>query len=304
MTVVAEITETEAAVAEPAAFAVREPGVYGDMPEQIYHADPVPEGSLSSSGARKLLPPSCPAKFRYEQLHPSKPTAAMNLGTAAHKMVLGAGAPIVVVDAPDWRTNDAKQQRKNAEARGFVALLPPQYTQVQEMAKAVQAHPLARVLLDRGRGGLAEQSLFWVDAEFGVWCRSRLDWLPPSTTSRYIIVDFKTCENASPDAIRKHVENYGYHIQAACYVEAVEALGIAEDPGFLHVFQETVPPYLVTVAQLDEEAMWEGQRGWREALHRYRDCKDSNIWPGPPYANEIQLISLPPWARKTYSEES
>ena len=32
-------------------------GVY-DIPEDLYHRDPVPGGSLSCSGAKKLLPPS------------------------------------------------------------------------------------------------------------------------------------------------------------------------------------------------------------------------------------------------------
>jgi len=33
---------------------IRRPGLY-DLPEHIYHADPVPGGSLSSTGARRLL---------------------------------------------------------------------------------------------------------------------------------------------------------------------------------------------------------------------------------------------------------
>jgi hypothetical protein len=48
---------------------ITEPGVY-DIAEDHYHADPVPGGSLSNSGAKKLLPPSCPAKFAYEREHP------------------------------------------------------------------------------------------------------------------------------------------------------------------------------------------------------------------------------------------
>ena len=57
------------------------PGVY-DIPAEDYHRDPVPGGSLSSTGARKLLPPSCPAKFRYEQDNPPTPTAALDFGQA------------------------------------------------------------------------------------------------------------------------------------------------------------------------------------------------------------------------------
>ena len=38
-----------------------EPGIYDKIPDEIYHGD---RNSLSSTGARKLLAPSCPAKVR------------------------------------------------------------------------------------------------------------------------------------------------------------------------------------------------------------------------------------------------
>ena len=289
------------AVDEEIVYEVVVPGVY-DIDEALYHSDPVPGGSLSSSGARKLLPPSCPAKFRYEQLHPSPPTKSMELGTAAHKMVLGIGAPIEMVDAKDWRTKAAKEAADAARARGAVPLLPGDYFRVQEMALAIKTHPVAGALLDPGRGGLPERSLFWVDPEFGVWCRSRLDWMPPPTTGRFVIVDYKTTSSAGPEALPKHVANFGYHVQADFYCRGIRALGIHEDPDFLFVFQETEAPYLITTAQLDEETMWAARQANQEALERYRDCLESGIWPG--YDEEIQLVSLPPWSRRRYGEET
>src|SRR5258708_26204894 len=44
----------------------RSAGVYG-IPADAYHADPIEGGSLSSSGARRLLPPGCPALFRQDR---------------------------------------------------------------------------------------------------------------------------------------------------------------------------------------------------------------------------------------------
>ena len=51
-----------AGIAE-AEVVVDEPGVYDGLDEAAYHADPVPGGSLSASGAKLLLPPSCPALY-------------------------------------------------------------------------------------------------------------------------------------------------------------------------------------------------------------------------------------------------
>jgi hypothetical protein len=44
---------------------ITKPGIYPGVPDEVYHADPVEGGSLSSTGARKIL--DCPAKFKWER---------------------------------------------------------------------------------------------------------------------------------------------------------------------------------------------------------------------------------------------
>lgn len=264
-------------------------GVY-DMDEATYHADPVPGGSLSASGAKKLL--ACPARFDYDRRHPPEPTAAMELGTAVHKMVLGVGQDIVEIDAPNYRSKAAQNGAKAARAAGKVPLLPHEYEQARLCADAVLEHPIAGSLFLAGQ---PERSLFWRDEHYGVWRRARLDWLPDAWPDRRMIIpDLKTCTSASPSAISKALANYGYYIQAATYTAAVEALGLAADPALVLVFVETVPPYIVTVGQPDEEAMAVGREAARVACERFRDCTEAGIWPG--YADDVIPISLPPWA--------
>jgi PDDEXK-like domain of unknown function (DUF3799) len=285
------------AVATETAFRA---GVYDGMPEDMYHADPVPGGSLSSSGARKLLPPSCPAKFRYEASNPPPPKDHLELGSAAHKMVLGAGAEIVVIKAKDWRTRAAQDERDAARAEGFLPLLTAEHQQVQAMAAALRAHPIASALFNPERGK-PEQSLFWQDPETGVWRRSRFDWLPDLTArERLIITDYKTSASADPRAFAKSAANYGYHQQDAWYRDAARALGLSADPAFVFVIQEKEPPYLVTVAELDGDAIRAGRDLNRIAIEIYRDCAEAGDWPG--YSAGIELISLPAWAYRRLEE--
>ena len=82
---------------------ITSPGIY-DMPAETYHADPVPAGSLSSTGARRILPPGCPALFRYEQQNGTGHRPEFDFGTAAHKLVLGVGPKLKRINAKDWRT--------------------------------------------------------------------------------------------------------------------------------------------------------------------------------------------------------
>jgi hypothetical protein len=167
---------------------IDQPGVY-DIPADVYHSDPVAGGSLSSSGARKLLPPSCPALFRHWADEGQEHKATFDLGHAAHAEVLGVGAPLAVVDADDWRTKAAKQQRDTAYAAGATPLLRNDYEQVHAMAAALRAHPVAGSLFTPGTGR-AEQTLVWRDDEFGVWRRAMLDWLTESNGG-LVVVDYK-----------------------------------------------------------------------------------------------------------------
>lgn len=275
------------------------PGVY-DLPADVYHRDPVTGGSLSSTGARKLLPPSCPALFRHWLDHPPPPREVFDFGHAAHREVLGVGPELVVVDAPDWRTKSAREQRDDAHAAGLVPILAADYEQVRAMAAALRAHPIAAALLRPDTGG-PEQTLVWVDQRTGVWCRALLDWLPHPGPGRLIVADYKTCASAAPDDLQRAIWDYGYCQQADWYLTGVRALGLAADPQFVLVCQERTPPYLVTVAQPDHTALAVGRHLNQLARMTYRECVQSGRWPG--YTDDVALISLPGWVENRYAEE-
>ena len=282
---------------------VTEPGVYDGMDEAAYHADPVPGGSLSASGAKLLLPPSCPALYAYRRDHP-KTSAAFDYGTAAHKYVLGEGPPITVVEGERWDTNTAKEKVAAIREAGGVALKQREMDQVEAMAVAIWQHPVASALFDQAHGR-PEQSLFWQDGEFGIWRRARFDWLPePRAGRRLIIGEYKTAAAVDPDSIRKAVASYGYYISAAQYIDAAIAAGLDDDPAILLVFQMKDPPYLVNIAELDDDAIRAGRARLRDACEIFRDCTQTGIWPGYEAAADdgITYITLPPWVARTEGE--
>lgn len=266
---------------------ITKPGIY-NLTEAEYHADPVAGGSLSSSGAKLLLPPNCPAIFAHRKTHPAAPTDAMTFGSAAHREVLGVGADLVLIDAPNWRTNAAKEKRREALAAGNIPLLGHEYVDVQAMAVALRHHPRAAELLAPG-SGVAEQTMVWKTG--AVRRRALVDWLRPKE-----IVDYKTCQRADPDSIRKAIATYGYHQQGAWYTDGAQELGLCENPPFFLIFQEKTSPYLVTVVRMDADTLASGRRANREAMDIYARCMETGHWPG--YADEAgELeVSLPGWA--------
>jgi hypothetical protein len=278
---------------------VTEPGVY-DMPAEQYHADPVPGGSLSSSGARDLLPPSCPALFAYKREHHEKPKRIFDYGHAAHDRILGGGPEIVVVEALDWRTSKAKAAAAEARERGAVPILKHEDAQIDEMAARLREHPVASRLLAPDNGA-AEASLFWRDERTGVQRRARLDLLPHRRDGRMILPDYKSAVSSEPTKFAKAAADLGYHQQADWYSEAVRALELADDVAFLFVVQEKQPPYIVTVVQLDVVAMRIGAHLNQRAIDTYAECTSTGVWPG--YSAEVASVSLPPWYERAHEED-
>lgn len=280
-------------------FTIEQPGVY-DIPEDDYHADPVPGGSLSSTGARSILPPGTPARFHWER-HRTLHKKEWDLGSAAHQIVLRTGPEIVIIDADDYKSKAAKDARNGAYAAGQIPLLTHEYESVLAMVIQIRRHPVTGPLFEKD-AGIAEQSLFWTDEATGVWCRGRLDWIKPAPSGgRLIAADLKTTTAADAESIQKAIARFSYHQQAAWYLDGVRALGLAADPAFVLVFVEKTPPHLVHVVQLDAYTLSIADAKNRRARQVYAECAQTGTWPG--YPTDITTVSLPAWAERTESEE-
>jgi len=251
---------------------ITEPGLVRDMPDEIYHADPVPGGSLSSTFAR-LLTEHVPAKA-VERRRNRKPTKAMNLGKAAHLHALGAG-PELIVWQYDGRTKDGKAERAAAsfliESEAAVGVTQAECDQILGMAEALRAHPEVATILD---ASTSEVSGFW--QESSVWCRARYDLLNDDDA-----FDYKTCEDATSHGFEKAMASYGYHQQAEFYQRGLAALGhsAAKTP-LRFICQETTAPYLVQIHTCDELAMEIATALNDRAIEVYDACKKSDQWPG------------------------
>jgi hypothetical protein len=264
-----------------------EPGIYAGITDAEYHAD---RNSLSSSGARKLLPPSCPAIFRAQQDAPSEHNDAFDLGHAAHSLILGEGAEYVDIGFDALTTKAAKEARDQARADGKVPLKSSDYARVTAMGAAIKEHSLASVLFE---AGVPERSIYWDDPETGVRLRARPDWLPPRGC-----VDYKTSSTANPYELGKKFADFGYHQQQAFYQDGLAALGLVDpDAPFYFCVQAKVPPYLVAIVRLPQGAVDLGRQLNRIAIDTYAECVATDTWPG--YGDRVHTIDLPAW---TYTQ--
>lgn len=256
-----------------------EPGIYDDIPEVDYFAGP----ELSSSGAKRLL--ESPARYRWDKDHPTPATRSMMVGSALHTTILGTGKPFRVIEG-DGRTKAVKEAKAAAEAAGEMVLTADEGAQVERMADAIHAHPLAAAILSDGR---PERSVYWTDEATGVACRARLDWHRDNA-----IADLKSCITASETGFGRQAANMHYDIAQAAYQDGVEAVTGERIP-FLFIVVEKDQPHFVAVHELPEEALDRGRRLWRQALDTFAHCTQTGHWPAYDTDRPI-TTAWPRWA--------
>lgn len=255
-----------------------------DVPEAEYHARP----EVSQSQLKTLL--DCPARFQYERTHGRPHRDAFDLGHAAHAVILGAGDPLAVIDADDWRGKGAREARDAARADGQTPLLRKDYDRVQAMAAAVLEHPAAAAIL--GRPGQTEVSMTW-DAD-GVPMRGRIDRATTTADGEPVLVDLKSTLSAAPERFARSVYDYGYHLQRAAYSDGWEQVTGEAPSAFIFIAVEKEAPHLTAVYELDATAVRIGEDRYRQALATYRECVATDTWPA--YGSDITILPSPRWA--------
>lgn len=271
------------------------------MSAEEYHADPCPP-SLSASIAHVMLRESPEhAYLRHPRLGNSPRSTAdfLDRGALAHRLILGVGGDVAIVSSDSWRSKKAQAQREEARASHKIPVLERDHAVALVDAERVKAK-----LANRGvvLAGESEVAALWGSQTFGgamVQCRGMLDHLDGVT-----IYDLKTCRSAHPEACQRHIDDYGYAVQHAAYVEAVETLKptLAGRIKFVFVFFELEPPYAVTPIRLSGEFRELGKRRWRRAVETWERCIRTGEWPG--YTDGIIEIEPRPWALTQDTEEA
>lgn len=260
-------------------------GIYPNIEAADYHASEF----FSCSKAKQLLADG-PAKFRWAMLNNiRRHSLAFDIGTAAH-LVLQPDkwdSQVLVVDADDWRTKAAKEEKAIAYATGRTPLLAKQAGSVRAMQARLLSHPVAGRLLASGQGEVT----IIAKHETGIWLKSRLDWLTDDNGP--VILDYKTTENANPEAFAKSCWNSGYYMQEPWYCDIYQQ-STGRKPRFVFIVQETAPPYEIALYCLDESDADLGRRQNRRAIHLFAECLAADSWRG--YGDQPQLVTLPNYA--------
>ena len=269
-------------------------GIHPDIPEATYHADPCEAPSLSNSIARMLLSRSpMHAWHAHPRLNPAyEPrdgNAAMDAGTIIHKILLGRGSAIEVVDAPDWRTKAAKEARDAARAAGHTPVLVGDLSDIHDAAKAIRSRikttTEGAMLFEPG---IPEATLIW--REGPIWCRARADYL--LNDPRLPILDLKTTKlSANPEQWQKRLVS-DYCFQDAFYRRGLTKLRRVTPP-MRFIVAEQDAPHGVAVMCSDPSLAAYAEHQVERAISMWTRCIMSNEWPG--YAPQTAHVAAPSW---------
>lgn len=277
-------------------------GLFPDMSTEDYFADPIEEGSLSQSGI-KILEGKTPLEFAFQhpRLNPdyaetAKRAAHIRRGDLVHQLALGKGKGYAIGNFKDWRTNDSKAFREDAEARGLTAVLEKEYATAEVLAGVIREY-IAELL--QGAEYQTEVPVIWREdtPKGSIYMRGMLDvWCPDLG----VIIDPKVTERlydgvAGEFIVNKHFSSMGWDRQAALYKRGVEMVlpELANKVKFINLLIAPAEPFVCRPVYPDQTMLMTALYECREPMMKFAECMASGDWPSFPI--EPQPVSLSPW---------
>lgn len=227
-----------------------------------------------------------PAHYKYLLEHPLEDTPSLRFGRALHAALLTPTAyKREYVTAPDFdkRTKAGKEAYAEWVAgipSGATIMTTEETQDIKSMLKSFKQCADARTLLKKTK---RELPVFWNDKNLGLKCKCRVDALSASA-----VIDIKTASDGSLDSFRRDALKYGYHVQAAHYLDGVEAL-TGKRLDWYFIVMEKKPPYGIHVLKASPNFIDFGEYERNILMERLRMCMETDDWS----SYQLEEIDVP-----------
>lgn len=268
-------------------------GVY-EIDEDLYHAGP----GHSSTDHRKYMKSGL--AYKWYKDGPKSDTEAMAFGRLVHTSVLEYDqleARFVVKPADlgkgtGGRKKAAEWKEQNKDRTIINA---DQAAAGNEMNRSVCDNPKFMNMLKAGHPELAAYA---VDPVSGVLLKAKGDLV---VFEKGLIIDVKTCTDARPEQFSRKINEFGYHIQAAYYLDIFTLATGIEFNHFVMMAMEyqgraDAPkgPFDSRLFFLQPESIEKGRSIYREYLQPFSEDLAKDQWTG--YPKDIEPLNIPKWA--------
>ena len=264
----------------------------GDLPA-ILEGTSMEEYLASSALSCSTLDLMMQSAHHFKNPPPHKPASHFSMGEVLHKIALEPAA------FDEWFKTSVGLQpeglKKNTKAGKLwveentdkdLEISHDEWERVQKMRAALVKYKPANELLELQ--GHTELSVYTRDCGTRVIKRARID---KDIAGSNVLVDIKSCRNASTEDFSRAIGQFGYHRKAAWYLDCANEAGMEEKEVFILIAVENVHPHCVSVYQIDADAIRQGREENSNNLRRMIHCEGVNRWP--MYHTEMQEIGLP-----------
>lgn len=260
-------------------------GIYENIPEDVYHALPY----VSSTYLRRLG--KNPAKAKTDD----KDTTSKLVGSGTHALSLEGekryNASYFVLPKSQHHASSNKAKEEKAAwltvANGRTILTTEQDVTIRGCAAEIIKHPVGQRLLAPTLGK-PEVTVIFTDELTGLRCKARIDRLPDPVTRAAL--DLKTAADASRFGFARSILKYGYHIQAAHYVNALNTAGVVCDT-FMFVIVETSPPYQVLTGMLSPDYLNIGMMEVQRLMALEMECRELGFYPNIQLPEDVSTLT-------------
>lgn len=255
-------------------------GIVLGMPSQAYHDD---KSALGQSALKKIR--ISPAHFQHYIRHGQEETPRMRQGRVAHLFLLEPTrvGELIAVWGGDRRAGKAWEAFAGENGHKEI-VTQPEYDLMLKLQDAWRSHPLAREIA--ATAAMVEASAFAQIS--GVRVKAR-----PDLVSGGELFDLKVTDDASPEAFRRKAFHFGYHNQAAWYLDVMtRATGRIFD-AFTFIVMERDAPHGIMFFEADAAFIARGRQENTENLELLKACTKRGAWPSFPAMR--MPLSLPRW---------
>ena len=262
-----------------------------NQPMSQYLADK----GYGSGTLKKIL--NSPADFKAGLTWQQKSTAAKELGTATHALLLEPDLfrkEFALQPEPWGPRNKGEGYKKwkkfKEDNEGLTLVGWEDATLLRRIAYEKENHQGLQDILEDGKSEVSA----YIEHN-GIRYKARADWL----TSDNFIWDLKTTsKDIDDDSLARTIFHYGYHFQAAHHSWVFRQAGIPIQ-GWGWIFVSTGTPAVHIITRKCSLKLYEaGFKDHTYAVSLLEKCTKEEKWPG--YGDDVKEICLPKYAEKDY----
>jgi len=272
-------------------------GLGYNIPEELYRSD----HGLNQSLLKAFGTAKSPQHFLWEKEHPKEETDSLRIGRFVDAAMLGNVSSFSLNDHFAVFTGAVRRGKEWESFKEFNAgktiLNQQESERAIGAAAALSDHEDSQRILK-----VCSKQVAVIAEPTNIGrCKGLIDLLPDSKLCDPLLLayafDLKTAADASPEGFARACYDFGYDIQAAFYMDILNACGVpVKNFGFIVV--ENKPPHLVKIHYLERESLiirraQEKYTNWGIA---YRECVKRDFWPG--YGGSWSEITYRPWMLK------